>query len=128
MIPEHGFCKEERLCGKYNIDTLFDKGKSFIHYPLRVIYLPMEEKNEYPCSVLINVSKKKFKRANKRNLIKRHLREAYRLNKSELYNVVNGKDYRLHLAILYLDNRIGTFNDMEERMRGVFRILKDRLP
>ena len=35
--------KEERLSWKRYIDLLFEKGQSFVAFPLRVVYLPMEE-------------------------------------------------------------------------------------
>ena len=77
--------KEERLSWKRHIDLLFAEGRSFISFPLRVVYLPVEEK-ELPSRVAImaSVPKKKFKRANKRNLIKRLIRESYRIHKYDL--------------------------------------------
>ena len=60
--------KEERLSWKRYIDLLFAKGQSFVAFPLRVVYLPVEEESLAPVSILISVPKKKFKRAVKRNL------------------------------------------------------------
>ena len=54
-------------------------------FPLRVVYLPVEEL-EADASILISVSKRRFKRAVKRNRVKRQIREAYRVNKHELLN------------------------------------------
>ena len=76
--------KEERLSWKRYIDLLFEKGQSFVAFPLRVVYLPLEEEMSAPVSILISVPKKKFKRAVKRNLIKRQVREAYRVRKYDL--------------------------------------------
>ena len=69
--------KEERLSWKRYIDLLFAKGQSFVAFPLRVVYLSVEkEETLAPVSILISVPKKKFRRAVKRNLIKRQVREA----------------------------------------------------
>lgn len=57
--------------------------RSFSIFPLRVIWLPVEEL-DVQASILISVSKRRFKRAVKRNRIKRQIREAYRLNKQIL--------------------------------------------
>lgn len=57
--------------------------RSFSIFPLRVVWLPAEEL-DVQASILISVSKRRFKRAVKRNRIKRQIREAYRLNKQIL--------------------------------------------
>ena len=76
--------KEERLSWKRYIDLLFAKGQSFVAFPLRVVYLAVEEETLAPVSILVSVPKKKFRRAVKRNLIKRQVREAYRVRKYDL--------------------------------------------
>lgn len=65
--------KAERLSWKRYIDLLFEKGESFVAFPLRVVFLTLSKEEELPAvsSILISVSKKKFKRAVKRNLVKR---------------------------------------------------------
>ncbi len=79
-IPKYTFPKRERLCSIKSIDSLFSGGESFIAYPLRVVYRIETENDETQrsASLLISVSKKKFKRAVKRNRVKRLIREAYR--------------------------------------------------
>ena len=60
---------------------MFEGGvsKSFSIFPIRVVYMPVEQ-GEAPASILISVSKRRFKRAVKRNRVKRQIREAYRKN------------------------------------------------
>ena len=64
---------------------MFEGGvsKSFSIFPIRVVYMPVEQ-GEAPVSILISVSKRRFKRAVKRNRVKRQIREAYRKNKELL--------------------------------------------
>ena len=78
------FKKEERLCSKKSLDLLFKNGSSFLVYPFRITYLLVDEPHRYPAQVVINVAKKRYKRAVDRNLIKRRTREAYRLQKEAL--------------------------------------------
>ena len=80
--------KEERLSWKRYIDLLFAKGQSFVAFPLRVVYLPIEEEMPTRVSFMVSVPKKKFKRAVKRNLIKRRVRETFRVRKCSLYCVI----------------------------------------
>jgi len=75
------FPKKERLSSKKLIEELFSKGSSFSFHPFKVLYMV----NPEPASahqVLISVPRKKFKNAVQRNLIRRRIRESYRLNNS----------------------------------------------
>lgn len=93
--------KEERLSWKRYIDLLFEKGQSFVAFPLRVVYLPMEEEMPARASFLVSVPKKRFKRAVKRNLIKRQVREAYRVRKYDLLEPLEAKNKGMLIAFLY---------------------------
>lgn len=74
--------KSERLDKKKVIEKMFAGGsRSFSVFPLRVVYLPVEEL-EAPVSILVSVSKRRFKRAVKRNRVKRQIREAYRMKQT----------------------------------------------
>ncbi len=77
------FRKEERLCSRKHLDLLFKNGSSFLLYPFRVSYLFIDEPAHVQAQVVINVPKKRYKRAVDRNLLKRRIREAYRLNKQD---------------------------------------------
>ena len=116
--------KEERLSWKRYIDLLFEKGQSFVAFPLRVVYLPLEEEMSAPVSILISVPKKKFKRAVKRNLIKRQVREAYRVRKYDLIDPLAEKNKCMLVAFLYLDKEIHPFADMEKAMAKAIKVLR----
>ncbi|MBN7813333.1 ribonuclease P protein component [Algoriphagus sp. H41] len=73
--------KSERLHAEKLIKELFNEGSSFFLYPFKVIFLRKIDLSGQANQVLFSVSKKKIKRANGRNFIKRRLKEAYRLNK-----------------------------------------------
>lgn len=77
------FRKEERLCSRKYLDLLFKNGSSFLLYPFRVSYLFIDEPAAVQAQVVINVPKKRYKRAVDRNMLKRRIREAYRLNKQD---------------------------------------------
>ncbi len=123
------FKKEERMCGQKVIDRLFSEGKSFLVHPLRVVYLlePCEDVQETGTSVLISVSKKRFRRAVKRNRIKRLVRESFRLNKHEIYELPSFGNYRLQIAFLYIHQEILGFEEVEKAVKKAFEILKGKL-
>lgn len=70
--------KEERLHGKKEIENLLKAGKWASEGCLR--YCRAANGLEYP-RIMVSVPKRLFKRAVKRNLLKRRIREAYRRNK-----------------------------------------------
>ncbi|MGL5273307.1 MAG: ribonuclease P protein component [Phocaeicola sp.] len=111
-------CKEERLNSKIMIDKLFTGGnKSFPAYPLRVVYKWIDaEEAKAHASILISVPKKRFKHAVKRNLLKRQVREAYRKNKYILLDKLVEHDKRIVLAFLYIDNKVYSAQEIEERV------------
>ena len=79
----HSFPKSEKLCGKLRIASLMDGGRWSSTAHLRFCWKQVSESKE-PNRLVISVPKRHFKRAVKRNLLKRRIREAYRLNKSLL--------------------------------------------
>lgn len=128
-IQKSTFSKEERLCSTKSIDNLFSQGESFIAYPLRVVYqieLEADEDKRF-ASLLISVSKKKFKRAVKRNRVKRLIREAYRLNKAPMKELLNQRGVRMDIAFLYLKDQLPDYADIEKSILKTISILSDRL-
>lgn len=119
--------KEERLSWKRYIDLLFEKGQSFVAFPLRVIFLPLDEGLPARSTILISVPKKRFKRAVKRNKIKRLIRETYRTRKPELIESLTEKNKHLLIAFLFINNEIPTFQEMEKAMSKAIRILQERI-
>ena len=119
------FSKEERLCSKSSLDLLFKNGSSFLLYPFRVSYLYSEQPAPFPVKVVINVSKKRYKRAVDRNLIKRRTREAYRLHKEEqLYQILAEKNSQpLLLSIQFIGKQIYDFGFMEKKLINTLKRL-----
>ena len=100
--------KTERLDKKKVIDKMFSGGaRSFSVFPLRVVYLPVEEL-EAPVSILVSVSKRRFKRAVKRNRVK---------NKHGLLQALQDKEQQLAVAFIYLSDRLTDSMEIEERMK-----------
>lgn len=118
---KYTFCKEERLCYKGGFEELLSSGYSFVSYPLRVVIrLYPRERKEFPARIAVSVSKKRFKRAVKRNRVKRLVREAYRLNKNILYSRIP-EDKTMDILFIYLHNEISEFGKIEKAITGAIR-------
>lgn len=112
------FKKEERLCSKLIIDSLFKSGSSFLLYPFRVQLSAVAEHQfppEVAVQVLIIVPKKRFKRAVDRNLLKRRMRELYRLHKNALLSKIQYPHQKYALALSYVGNQIHDYPMMEHK-------------
>jgi ribonuclease P protein component len=109
--------KHEILRSKKNIKELFDNGSSLFLYPFKIYFLP--SKGQETNQVLFTVSKRYFKKAVDRNLIRRRMREAYRLNKSIL--IANQKDsFSISIALIYISKLKLPFSEIEFKLKQVF--------
>lgn len=81
----NGFPKHSRLCGQERIAQLYKEGKRFTAWPLRVTYMPVGDPScVMSHQILVWAPKSLFKRAVKRNHMRRLMREAYRLHQDLL--------------------------------------------
>ena len=123
-MKHNSFSKSEHLCGEKKTARLFTKGKAFIVYPLRIVYILLPEEDEFPAKVMVGVPKKRFKRAVKRNRLKRLIRESYRLNKHALRDILTEKKLQLHVSFQYISDEELKFDYIEKRMKTALDKLK----
>ena len=122
------FKKEERLCNKRLIDKLFHSGSSFLCYPFKASWLYHTEPQQYPAQILFSVSKKRYKHAVDRNLIKRCMRESYRLHKQQyLYSLLQNADKTIVLSVGYIGKEIAPYSLIEKKMLKMLSQLAEQL-
>ena len=113
MKAKEGLPKYERICKENDIQALFDQGKGFSIYPFRVIYLfRSDEILPVTCRLLVSVSKKRFHHAIKRNRVKRLLRESWRKNKADLYEICRQDNISVDVALVYTATVIHSYEEM----------------
>ena len=119
MDVNNKFSKHEKLKSKIAIDALFSKGKSLKEYPIRLVFLEKEEESNIVANVGVVVPKKQVKLAVNRNLIKRRMREAYRLNNSALKAVLKKEGLALNMMFIYANKQILDYAVIEDKIKVI---------
>ena len=129
---KHTLGKQERLCSRKLIDSLFKGGgsRAMSGFPLRMVDAMTERHEGEPAAqILVSVPKRCFKRAVKRNRIKRLVREAYRLNKHILADALERHEPQMSatMAFIYTDSHLHDYATVEQRVRNLLTRLSERL-
>ena len=107
--------KNERLCGERNISTLIKNGKFIKGESLRLCYY--ENTDIEHNRIMVSVPKKLFKRAVKRNLLKRRIRESYRKQKPSV------SDKNFDFLFIYISKRESSYEsiykDVEKLLKSI---------
>jgi ribonuclease P protein component len=104
------FRKEERLCQRKQIQELFERGSSFYVHPFRV-YVMRQSGQVENHQVLISVPTRIFKKAVDRNLVKRRIREAYRVEKHKL-----PKGGKLAIGLVYAAREVLPYPEIHQKL------------
>ena len=133
--------KSTKLHHRTLINNLFDDGTSLYAYPLRLIYREFSKEKlatsfckNSPTDIdnmqfMITIPKKKQRRAVNRVLLRRRIREAYRLCRPELtkrFEFAKGEDHYLSLAFIYLSDDISNFDDIKAKMNRLLEKLFEK--
>ena len=84
--------------------------------------------DEPQAKMLVSVPKRCFKRAVKRNRVKRQLREAYRLNKQQLLShLATTPEKGVAMAFIWLDNKLYDHDVVDRQMRKLLKRIVETL-
>ncbi len=131
MEREYSLPHHERLRSRGSIRRLFDSGKGGFVYPLRYMWFAEEsalgEQNQ--AEVLFTVPKRFHKRANRRNLLRRRVKESYRLQKSiilERDSATEDRAKSIDIAIIYSTKEHKSYKTIDNAVRKILEnIAKD---
>ena len=108
--------KHERLSSKGAVEMLLKSGRYGVSGVLKYVY---RKDNGLPYSrMMVSVPKKLFRRAVKRNLLKRRVREAYRLNKGL---IVPGENGGTDILFIYRSKELSTQSEIVSMMVSALR-------
>lgn len=124
-VNKNSLSKEERLFLERDIDELFAKGKAFLAFPLRVLYLPVERKESAAVSFFVSVPKKRIRKAHDRNRVKRLVRECYRVRKHDLVHLFEQKQKTLFIGFVYVGDEVSSFAAIHKAMERAMVKIKE---
>lgn len=121
----NGLAKSERLSSLMAVRRLFTDGVSGFVYPFR--YTILTQKSASPTvEVLFSVPKRNHKRANRRNLLRRRTKEAYRLNKEPLWSAAAERGVAVDMALVYSSKEILPYKTIENAVRRILAEVVER--
>lgn len=123
--------KGERLYLREEIERLHSRGRSFVSYPIRIVWLAEPIATQSPgdqaqVAVITSVAKRRFKHAVDRNRIKRMTRSAYRLHKAPLWQVATQHHCTVRIALQSVAKTMPSYPELEQAVeRAIARIVKE---
>ena len=127
MVKRFGFGRKEKLKSRKVIENLFENGRSFSIFPIRVSYLFIPSDKDQLLQVGVSAGKKYFKRAVDRNRIKRLIREAYRLQKEELFSAMKQHQVSGFAFFIYTGKTIAPFQEIKDAMQQCLKRLQQKI-
>lgn len=122
-MSDHTLPRQERLRSLKAIRRLFGEGHSGFAYPVRYVYL-LEEgviapSDERFVQAMFSVPKKFHKRANRRNLHKRRMREAYRLGRDGICERLRQSGKHLQIAFIYSTKECHSYKTISNAVQRI---------
>ena len=132
-MSELTLTRAERLRSLKMVRRLFEDGRSGFIYPFRYMWLLDEVSAEEDSNVavkvgtevLFSVPKRFMKRANKRNLVRRRAKEAYRLGKATMIAKVG--DRHLSIALVYSTKKIHEYKTINHAVERILAEISSNL-
>jgi ribonuclease P protein component len=119
--------RSERLKSEKAINQLFETGTSLSVNPVRLIYQMNPATEKFPVKIGFAVPKKNFKRAVDRNLLKRRMREAYRLNKSLIAKEILPSFSCLEIMLIYQSRKIEDYDKIRLSIIDLLKKLSSKI-
>jgi len=118
-----------KLKSEKRIDLLFKKGKSHFKFPVKIQYLitEQEEGTTSEIQIGVSVSKKRFKRAVDRNLLKRRMRESVRGHLAAFCEMLKDTSLKVDIMVIFVGNSLEGFDTIDKIMGKVLLKLQKEI-
>jgi ribonuclease P protein component len=127
-MPSHTFKRQERLKSRKIIQSLFREGQAVSAFPLRLIWLRTSlPSSTYPAQFTLTVPKRSFPKATDRNLLRRQIRESYRLRKHVFYEKISNSDVQVAVLAIYVGKEPLPYKVIDKAMRKALTRLSKKV-
>lgn len=121
-LKSNSLSRDERLRKLGAIRRLFESGEGGFVYPLRYLIFA-EADTEGSTHVMFSVPKRYHKRANKRNLVRRRTKEAYRTNKY----LLTTEGVSLDIALIYSSKDVADYRRITNSVRKILKLISEQI-
>ena len=123
---------KERLKSRKTLDFLFKEGNHLAVHPFRITYSILKRDDFagielFPLKMGVGVSKRIFKKAKDRNLLKRRVRESFRTQKLQLVDALIQRNLELSIFFIYISRDEPDFDKIFEKTGEVIDRLKKQV-
>lgn len=115
----------ERVKLRREVAQLFGDCASGFVFPIKYKYI-VEESATAGVAVLFSVPKRLHKRANKRNLLRRRMRESYRLSKEALVAAAQSRGLVIKIAFIYVSKEELTYKAIDDAIVNILAEIQER--
>ena len=95
--------------------------------PVKLIFVLREALPEIAAKTMFVVPKRNFRRAHDRNLLKRRMREVFRIRKADLYEILRSKKKQVSLALLYTGREENDYAAIDKAITKLLEKLKETI-
>jgi ribonuclease P protein component len=118
------FKKQERLCSRTKIKSLFEKANTINAYPIRLLWKKDDGTSASPLQVLVSVPKRNIRKATLRNKIRRRIKEAFRRNKQTILPGLSQQGTKLIAIFIFTGKEEIPFREAEVKIIQLLNRLK----
>lgn len=124
--------KNERLKSRKQIEFLFKQGQRFAAPPFRVFYVIKKSESKSgedssPLQFGVGAGTRFFKKAADRNRIKRLGREAWRLQKQELLQLLIEQNKQMDVFFIYTGKELPAYTEVFAATTGIIQKLAGKI-
>jgi ribonuclease P protein component len=124
-MSDFRFRNSDRLKRRKVIEAIFASGQGVRAFPIQLIWTTAQRQGPGHIQAGFTAPRRKFKRAVDRNLIKRRMREAYRLNKHLIPEGIITENEQIVVMCIYMSGDILAFDSIQKGMiKALLRLTK----